>query len=115
MKTLKKSVRLSSDHQVLVQYHVLLEAERLNINKMGKLLEELVKSYKTFDFSILNETLTSRLVKLVLQYGKYQRKPTEKFKKSLRRIFHLTELDGEWLRSECSKKNWKQGYQTRLI
>ena len=45
MKTLKKSVRLSSDHQVLVQYHVLLKAERLNINKMGKLLEELVKSY----------------------------------------------------------------------
>ena len=97
-------VRMPLKKHILGRYYFLLESTKSKKDRLSIVCKKLTGLRAKLNFSLLTEKdAIYRLICLIKQYEKYQRRPTSKFEAEMSKIFNITNSDEEWLCEENKK------------
>ena len=89
---------------ILGRYYFLLESTKSKRVTLSIVCKELTGLWAKLNFPLLTEKdAIYRLICILKQYEKYQRRPTSKSKAEMSKIFNFTKSDEEWLCEEDKK------------
>ena len=89
---------------ILGRYYFSLESTKSKKDRLPIVCKKLTGLWAKLNFPLLTEKdAMYRIICLIKQYEKYQRKPTSKFEAEMSKIFNITKSDEEWLCEEAKK------------
>ena len=97
-------VRMPLKKHILCRYYFLLESTKSKKDRLPIVCKKLTGLWAKLNFPLLTEKdAIYRLIRLIKQYEKYQRRPTSKFEAEMSKIFNITKSDEEWMCEEAKK------------
>ena len=82
----------------------MLESTKSKQNRLPIVCKKLTSLRAKLNFPLFTEKdAIYRLICLIKQYEKYQRRPTSKFEAEMSKIFNIAKSDEEWLCEEAKK------------
>src|SRR5215469_3900923 len=123
IENLQNFVRLPLITDILGFYRTLFEDHQSKAVRIGIISKELIELWTKFSFPILSkQAISARISRLITEYEKNRKKPTESFTEKFDTVFDITKKNGQWLCTEDKKLYEKQieslgkiGYTTHKV
>ena len=97
-------VRMLLKEHILRRYYFLLESNKSKNDRLPIVCKKLTGLWAKLNFPLLTEKdAIYRLICLIKQYEKYQRRPTSKFEAEMSKIFNILQNQ---MKSGCARRPW---------